>query len=40
MQYDYIKAYLDFYVKGVSGDIDFTETKALVDGYKKYPVLQ
>lgn len=40
IQYDYIKAYLDFYVCGKSGSLDFTDARAIVTQYQNYPVLQ
>ena len=40
IQYDYIKAYLDFYVCGKSGSLDFTDARAIVTKYTSYPVLQ
>lgn len=40
IQYDYIKAYLDFYICGKSGSLEFTDARAIVGKYINYPVLQ
>ena len=40
IQYDYIKAFLDFYICGQSGSRDFKEARAVVSKYTNYPVLQ
>lgn len=40
IQYDYIKAYLDFYVCGKEGSIAFPAARAIVGKYINYPVLQ
>jgi hypothetical protein len=39
IQYDYIKAYLDFYVCGKSGSLEFKDARAIVGKYINYPVL-
>lgn len=40
IQYDYIKAYLDFYVCGKEGSLTFTHARQIVTKYINYPVLQ
>lgn len=40
IQYDYIKAYLDFYICGKNGSLDFTDARSIVGKYIDYPVLQ
>lgn len=40
IQYDYIKAYLDFYECGKVGSRDFKEARSIVTKYSGYPVLQ
>jgi len=39
MQYDYIKAYLDFFICGKSGSLEFKDARAIVGKYVNYPVL-
>ena len=40
LQYDYIKAYLDFFISGQTGNTDFTEARVVLSQYRDYPVLQ
>lgn len=39
IQYDYIKAYLDFYICGKTGSLEFKDARAIVGKYVTYPVL-
>jgi hypothetical protein len=40
IQYDYIKAYLDFFICGKSGSLEFKDARSIVGKYVNYPVLQ
>lgn len=39
LQYDYIKAYLDFFICGKNGSLEFKDARAIVGKYINYPVL-
>jgi hypothetical protein len=40
IQYDYIKAYLDFFICGKTGSLEFKDARSIVGKYSNYPVLQ